>query len=105
MTETTSVLNYNWNVTQIGTMSNCGFNSNFHGDTDDCKRDDAAIAQRNVQGSAFKGRHGDLVENRFTRQRTHLRNQMEPRRVPQEPRLDLVNRFHSLPGHSHPQLR
>ena len=29
---------------------------------------------------------------------------MESWRVPQEPWLDLVYRFHSLPGHSHAQL-
>ena len=44
MTEPTSVFNNDWNVTQIGTMSNRWFNSNFHGDTNDCERDDAAIA-------------------------------------------------------------
>ena len=44
MTEPASVLNNDWNKTQVGPMSDCGFNSNFHGDTDDCKRDDTAIA-------------------------------------------------------------
>ena len=44
MAETTSVLNNHRNVTQIGTMSNGGFNSNFHRASDDGKCDDATIA-------------------------------------------------------------
>jgi len=62
----------------------CRLNPNFHGDPDDGKAVNPAFAERNVQWSAFKRRHRDLVEDRLARQRIQLRNQMEPRRAEPE---------------------
>jgi hypothetical protein len=64
----------------------------------------ARFAQRDVQRGALKRRHSDLVQDRLARLRIHLWNQMEARRVPQEPRLNLINRFHPLPNHRRAEL-
>ena len=105
MTESTCIFDNHWNVTKISAMAHRGFNTDFHGDADDGKCKDTAIAQGHIQRRAFKRRHADLVENCFARPRIHLRNQMESRRIPQEPRLDLFWRFHPLPSHRRPELR
>src|SRR5258705_3855995 len=105
MAETAGVLNNNWDIAKIRALTHRRFDADFHGDADNDKDIDAAIPQRNVKRRTFKRRHGDLVENGFARQWIDLRNQREPRRVPQEPRLDLVWRFHPLPSHRHAELR
>ena len=105
MAKTTGILNNHRNVPQISAMPHCRFNADFHGNTNDGKSINPAIAQRDVQWRAFKRGHCDLVEYRLAGQWVHLGNQMETRRVPQEPRLDLINRFHPLPSHSHAHLR
>ena len=103
--EATSVRDDNRNVTKINSVPHRGFDANFHGDADDTKAINAAIAQGDVQRCAFERRHGDFVEDCLVRQWIHLRDQMESRGVPQEPRFDLVSRFHPLPGHSRTELR
>src|SRR5438477_5633912 len=105
MTETAGVFNNHRDVTKIRALPYRRFNADFHSDANDGKSIDAAIAQRDVQWRAFKRGHCDLVEYRLAGQWVHLGNQMETRRVPQEPRLDLINRFHPLPSHSHAHLR
>src|SRR5216684_636537 len=102
MTETTGVSDNDGNVTKISPMSHRRFNSDFHGDADDGKGINAAIAQRDVKGCPFERRHGDFVEDGFARQWIQLRNEVESRRVPQEPRLDLLYRTHPLPSHRNP---
>src|SRR5438094_10628867 len=94
MTETAGVFNNHRDVTKIRALPYRRFNADFHGDADNGKGIDAAIPQRDVKRGTFERRHGDLVEDGFAWQWIHLRNQMESRRVPQEPRLDLVWRFH-----------
>src|SRR5580692_2625761 len=82
MPEAAGVFNHNRNVTKIGAMPYRWFNADFHGDADDGKGIDAAVAQRDVQGRAFKRRHGDFVEDGFARQWIYLGNQGKSRRVP-----------------------
>ena len=47
--------------------------------------------KRDVHWRAFERRHGDLVEDGFARKWIHVRNQLEFRRVSQEPRFDVVS--------------
>src|ERR1700730_10000397 len=105
MTEATSVFDNHWNVTKISGMPHRGFNADFHGNANDGKGINATIAQRQVKQRAFERRHTDLVEDGFARQWIHLRHQRDPRRAPQEPRLNLIYRFHTLPSHRHAELR
>src|SRR5580692_12292955 len=105
MTETAGVFNNHRDVAEIGALPHRRFNSDFHGDADNGKGVDAAIPQRDVKRRTFERRHSDLVEDGFAWQWIYLRDQMESRRVPQEPRLDLVWRFHALPSHRHAELR
>jgi len=78
MTESTGVLDNHWNVAQISAMPYCRFNTDFHGDAHDGKGIYAAIPERDVKRRTFERGHGDLVEDRFARQRIHLWSQMEP---------------------------
>src|SRR6266852_837148 len=104
MTVTASIFDDHWNVTKISALPHRRFNPDFHGNADDGKGIDAAIAQREVEGRALKRRHGDLIEDGLARQGMQLGNLSEPRRVPQEPWLDLVWRLHPLPGHRRAEL-
>src|SRR5438270_1602555 len=105
MTETTRVLDNHWDVTKVRAVPHCRFNTDFHGDANNGKCIYAAITQRDVKWRAFECRHGDLVEYSFARQRIHLWDQVESRRITQEQGLDLIWRLHSLPRHSHAVLR
>src|SRR2546430_11457945 len=105
MAKTTRVFHNHWNVTKIRAVPHRWFNADFHRDADNRKCINATITQGDVEWRAFKCRHGDLVEYGFARQRIHLWNQVESRRITQEPGLDLICRLHALPGHSHAVLR
>src|ERR1700728_4123834 len=98
MTEPAGVFNNHWDVTEIGALPYRRFNADFHGDAHDGKCVNATIPQRDVKRRTFERRHGNLVENRFAWQWVHLRDQMKSRRIPQEPRFDLVWQFHPLPS-------
>jgi len=50
MAETTGIFDNHGDVTKISTMPHCRFNTDFHGDADDGKRINAAIAQRGFRG-------------------------------------------------------
>jgi hypothetical protein len=54
MAKTTGILYNHRNVAQISAMPHCGFNADFHGNANDGKCGNAAIAQRDVQWRAFK---------------------------------------------------
>ena len=58
LTETASVairvLDNRWYVAEISAMPHCRFNTDFHGNADDRKCVNAAIAQRDVKRCAFK---------------------------------------------------
>src|SRR5437016_13229450 len=87
MAGTTGIFDNHGYVTKISTMPHCRFNTDFHGDADDGKRINAAIAQRDVQRCPFERGHSDFVEDGFTRQWIQLRNEVKSRGVPQEPGL------------------
>jgi len=48
MAKTAGVLDQNWNVSKISTVSYGWLNTDLHGDTCNCKCDNAAVAEREV---------------------------------------------------------
>jgi hypothetical protein len=63
MTGSTCVRDNNGDVTQIRTMPDGRLNPDLGCHANDYKCVDPAVAQSDVQGRAFKGRHRDLVDD------------------------------------------
>ena len=87
------------NVAQISSVANRGLNSDLHGYSDNGEGFDAAVAQRHIERRSFKRGHCDFVEDRLARQWIQLGNELKAGRIAQEPRPNLLNRLHPLPGH------
>ena len=62
---------------QVGALPARGIDSNFERDSGNEEAADPTIAQRDVQIRSFEGRHGDLVDDPFARQRLQLWDDLE----------------------------
>ena len=71
---------------------------------DDDERAQPAIAEGHVERRPLERRHRKLVEDGFGGQRRDLRDQLEARRIAEEPGPDFFGGGNPLPGHRHAQL-
>jgi hypothetical protein len=105
VTGATGVRDHDRDIAEIRPLTDGGLDPDLHRDAGDEKGIDPAVTKGDVQGRALEGRHRDLVENGLRRERRHLRQDLEARRVPQEPRLHIIHAADSLPGHRHTKLK
>src|SRR5258708_24290187 len=105
------VADENGDDAEIGGVTACRFDTDLEGDAGEDETADAAVAQGELEGRAFEGRHGELVEDGFAGKRPELGNELKCRRVAKKGGRDLGRVLLALPGHPQavlkraPQLR
>src|SRR5215471_12545402 len=60
-----SISDNHGNVTKVGSVPHCWFDSDLHRHADDDEGINTTISQGEVEPCAFEGRHGQFVENTF----------------------------------------
>src|SRR3981189_3065239 len=98
------VADENGNDAEIGGVTACRFDTDLEGDAGEDETADATVAQGELEGRAFEGRHGELVEDGFAGKRAKLGNELKCRRVAKKGRRYLGRVLLALPGHGHAVL-